>query len=482
MASLLNQLNSTLNPFSTVIGQKIEQATDANLPTEDWALNMEICDLINESSDVAKDAVKAIRKRLNQNAGKNYTVIKYTLTVLETCVKNCEKPFHVLICSKEFCNDLVKLIGPKNGPPGDVQDKVLSLIQIWADAFRSQPDLKGVSEVYEELRSKGIEFPPTDLDSLAPIYTPQRSVPEEPHSRPSSSPSNHPPPQAQQHPPSPAMHAIPTSSPGHVTPEQLVKLQSELEIVQVNLTIFSEMLAELKPGQEDPSEYQLLTELAATCKEMRGRIVELIGKVNNDEITAELLRLNDELNNAFLIYARYEKNRDPKAVQAPSAILGAALGVGPKSAAQKELIDLSGEASGGSDLTSQLSGLTMGTASSQLSKLNSVQAQSGAKDEFDLLAQSRKGSGDAAKAPSGGSTAVGSLKDNEIDEMEAWLGKSGPTSVVGGGTGDGEESLTSKEFDKFLAERAAAAENLPNVTNNSGTPRKKKAEEQDLLS
>lgn len=160
--------------FSPVFCLFLEQATDANLPAEDWALNMEICDLINESSDVAKDAVKAIRKRLNQNAGKNYTVIKYTLTVLETCVKNCEKPFHVLVCSKEFVNDLVKLIGPKNGPPGDVQDKVLSLIQIWADAFRSQPELKGVGEVYEELRSKGIEFPPTDLDSLAPIYTPQR--------------------------------------------------------------------------------------------------------------------------------------------------------------------------------------------------------------------------------------------------------------------------------------------------------------------
>lgn len=258
------------------------------------------------------------------------------------------------------------------------------------------------------------------------------------------------------------MHAA-TSSPGHVTPEQLVKLQSELEIVQVNLTIFSEMLAELKPGQEDPSEYQLLTELASTCKEMRGRIVELIGKVNNDEITAELLRLNDELNNAFLIYARYEKNRDPKAVQAPSAILGTALGIGPKSAGQKELIDLSGDASstvvgasgGRADLSSQLSGLTMGTASSQLSKLSSVQAQSGPKDEFDLLAQSRKGSGDAATkvVASGGSTAVGSLKDNEIDEMEAWLGKSGPISIA---DAEGpEESLTSKEFDKFLAERAA---------------------------
>lgn len=151
-----------------------EQATDASLASENWALNMEICDMINESSDAARDAMKAIRKRLSQNAGKNYTVIMYTLTVLETCVKNCGKAFHVLVANKEFIQDLVKLIGPKNDPPAVVQEKVLNLIQIWADAFRSQPDLNGVVQVYQELKSKGIEFPVADLDAMAPIYTPQR--------------------------------------------------------------------------------------------------------------------------------------------------------------------------------------------------------------------------------------------------------------------------------------------------------------------
>jgi VHS domain len=101
-----------------------EQATDASLASENWALNMEICDLINESSDVARDAMKAIRKRLTQNAGKNNTVIMYTLTVLETCVKNCGKAFHVLVANKEFVQELVKLIGPKNDPPAVVQEKV----------------------------------------------------------------------------------------------------------------------------------------------------------------------------------------------------------------------------------------------------------------------------------------------------------------------------------------------------------------------
>lgn len=61
---------------------------------------------------------------------------------------------------------------------------------------------------------------------------------------------------------------------------------------------------------------------------MQGRIVELIGRINHDEITAELLRLNDELNNLFLRHQRYEKNRDPQNVSAtPAAILGAAMGV-----------------------------------------------------------------------------------------------------------------------------------------------------------
>lgn len=114
---------------------------------------------------------------------------------------------------------------------------------------------------------------------------------------------------------------------GGASQDQIGKLQSELDIVSMNMTILSEMLTELKPNQESPADYKLLVDLVATCKEMQARIVDLIGKVNNDEITAELLRLNDELNNLFLRHQRYEKNRDPKtASERPSAILGAALG------------------------------------------------------------------------------------------------------------------------------------------------------------
>lgn len=58
-----------------------EQATDGSLPSENWTLNMEICDIINETEEGPRDAIKAIKRRLNQAAGKNYTIVMYTLTV-----------------------------------------------------------------------------------------------------------------------------------------------------------------------------------------------------------------------------------------------------------------------------------------------------------------------------------------------------------------------------------------------------------------
>lgn len=54
---------------------------------------------------------------------------------------------------------------------------MLGLIQYWTDAFRGRPQLATVGEVCEELRAQGVEFPPVDLDQLAPVETPTRVSP-----------------------------------------------------------------------------------------------------------------------------------------------------------------------------------------------------------------------------------------------------------------------------------------------------------------
>ena len=44
-------------------------------------------------------------------------------------------------------------------------------------------------------------------------------------------------------------------------------------------------------------------ELYTTCKEMQRRIAELLCSISSDELTADMLHINDELNNLFLRYA-----------------------------------------------------------------------------------------------------------------------------------------------------------------------------------
>uniref|UniRef100_A0A1B6CYU7 VHS domain-containing protein n=1 Tax=Clastoptera arizonana TaxID=38151 RepID=A0A1B6CYU7_9HEMI len=458
------------NPFTTPVGLRIEQATDRSLASENWALNMEICDIINDTEDGPKDAIKALRKRLQQNAGKDYTVVMYSLTVLETCVKNCGKRFHILVCNKEFIQELVKLIGPKNDPPTAVQEKVLSLIQSWADAFRNQPDVSGVVQVYHDLKSKGIEFPMTNLDTMAPIHTPQRSIPD-----------------GEVHIGVPALVAQQQgtlSSPAtpRLTPEQLSKLHADLDVVQANMAVLSEMMSELTPGKEHPSDIQLLNELHTTCKAMQHRLVELISKLANDEVTAELLRVNDLLNNIFLRYSRFENNRE-----------AIAKGI-DNEASSKELIDFTDGATGVTPkLNKHFAGLSMNEEAVMDMPAKSDRDES----EFDMFAQSRKLTYENSKTGSstyeanlkpdqmsGGLSAavvqarssasvhqtatsstpaqqtaeslIGMHKESDFDEMAAWLGEE--ASVP-------QESLTSSEFERFLAERAAAAEATPSPRN-----------------
>jgi len=92
-------------------------------------------------------------------------------------------------------------------------------------------------------------------------------------------------------------------------PEQLHKIRGDLTVTQANMAIFSEMLSELTPGLEHPEDRNMFEQLHATCRAMQTRLVELIDQVDDDKLTADLLEVNDDMNNLFLRYDRYEKNK-----------------------------------------------------------------------------------------------------------------------------------------------------------------------------
>ncbi|XP_018414085.1 PREDICTED: TOM1-like protein 2 isoform X5 [Nanorana parkeri] len=356
------------NPYSTPVGQCIEKATDGSLQSEDWTLNMEICDIINETEEGPKDAIRALKKRLNGN--KNYREVMLALTI--------------------------------------------------------------------------------------------------------------------------------------------GRLRSELDIVRGNTKVMSEMLTEMTPGQEDASDLELLQDLNRTCRAMQQRIVELISRVSNEEVTEELLHVNDDLNNVFLRYERFERYRTGRTAQNTNGVLSEVtednlIDLGPGSpAVVSPMVGNTAPAS----LTTQLGGLDMGTntVTSTLSTLpatNPVPATN-PRDDFDMFAQTRTNSladqrknvtyedpqalgglasaldvrqqntggvilSTAARRGRAGSSTLEPIDQwlitqgmipvaqaSDMDDLEEWLG----TDVKGE---ELEEGVTSEEFDKFLEERAKAVERLPDL-------------------
>ncbi|XP_066497614.1 TOM1-like protein 2 isoform X2 [Hoplias malabaricus] len=491
------------NPFSTPVGQCIEKATDGSLQNEDWTLNMEICDIINETEEGPKDAIRAIKKRLGGN--RNFREVMLALTVLETCVKNCGHRFHVLVATRDFIDGvLVKIISPKNNPPTIVQDKVLALIQAWADAFRSSPDLTGVVHIYEELKRKGIEFPMADLDALSPIHTPQRGVPEvDPASHKYKAPPQPRPVSPQKTASASATEFKPPQIPSitgpiSANPEQVARLRSELDIVRGNCKVMSEMLTEMVPGQEEASDLELLQELNRTCRAMQHRVVELISRVSNEEVTEELLHVNDDLNNIFLRYERYERYRVGRVAQNNGVLNEASeednlIDLGPGSpAVVSPRVSAAATPTPPSSLTPAAAATTT-SLSTQLAGLN-VEAESvsgtlsslstrNPNDDFDMFAQTRTSSlADQRKnvkyedpqALGGLASALDVRQQNAagipvsqssvMDDIEEWL----CADVKGDKAEDG---VTSEEFDKFLEERAKAADTaLPSPPRGEPSP------------
>ncbi|XP_014860715.1 PREDICTED: target of Myb protein 1-like isoform X4 [Poecilia mexicana] len=426
------------NPFSSPVGQLIERATNSSLPSEDWELNMEICDLTNSSEEGPRDAVRAIKKRIVAN--KNFKEIMLALTVLETCVKNCGYRFHILVTTRDFIEGvLVRAIIPRNNPPQIVHDRVLGIIQAWADAFRSSPDLTGVVSVYEDLRRKGLEFPAAQLDGY-----------------PSAQPL-----------------------------KKVKMLKTELGVVRTNLSTMSEMMSQLDPVTAKQADMELLEQLYTVCKEMQDRIVKIIPRLSEENLIEELLATNDEMNTAFTRYHRFERR------------LMNGQSTEQKSDNYINLSDLyspvsqSGMASVKSDSSLSLS--KPDSLYSLMAKLSTSESDDMLSQKINISSQQLTSDANEVTEDDPARAQGSSLQNSGLDESPAstrssspkldWMIKRGMIPINQSNVMDDvekwleledeyddyedSEGVTSEEFDRFLAERAKAAERLPSLRGSS---------------
>ncbi|KAL2650598.1 hypothetical protein R1flu_018726 [Riccia fluitans] len=175
MSERMNSLGGKMKELflvPTPADKMVEEATAENLDGPDWGRNLEICDQVNHERISGQDAVRAIKKRIMI---KHPTVQILALTLLETCVKNCDKMFSE-VASEKVLDEMVKLIDDRQTSI-ESREKALKLVEAWGESSDELRYLPVFEETYKSLKSRGVKFPGRDNESLAPIFTPPQSAP-----------------------------------------------------------------------------------------------------------------------------------------------------------------------------------------------------------------------------------------------------------------------------------------------------------------
>ncbi|XP_073297835.1 TOM1-like protein 1 [Primulina huaijiensis] len=261
----------------------VEEATAETLEGPDWATNLELCDMINHDRINSIELIRGIKKRIMLKI----PMIQYlALVLLETIVKNCEKAFSE-VAAERVLDEMVKLIDDPQTVVNN-RNKALTLIESWGESSNELRYLPVYEETYKSLKSRGIRFPGRDDESLAPIFTPPRSV--------SASESNTA--LSQQH------DVIPARS---FSAEQT---KEAFDVARNSIELLGTVLS--SSPQQDALQDDLTITLLRQCRESQYAVQSIIeSSGDNEALLFEALNVNDEIQK---VLSKYEDMKKPLVV------------------------------------------------------------------------------------------------------------------------------------------------------------------------
>nr|XP_009401116.2 PREDICTED: target of Myb protein 1-like isoform X1 [Musa acuminata subsp. malaccensis] len=269
-----------------------DRATSDALIGPDWAINIELCDIINMDPGQGKDALKILKKRLGS---KNPKIQLLALFVLETLSKNCGDNVHQQIVKRDILHEMVKIV--KKKPDLNVREKILVLIDTWQEAFGGAGGkYTQYHAAYQELRATGVEFPPR-TENTAAIFTPQ----------------THPVP----HQPATSVYenmALESSLQSDVSAFSLQDIQNARGIADV----LSEMLNALDPKNPEDLRQEVIVDLVEQCHSYKKHVMLLVNSTGDEELLFQGLALNDDIQLVLERHDNMSKGTAPS-VRAPVA-------------------------------------------------------------------------------------------------------------------------------------------------------------------
>ncbi|SOV03431.1 Class E vacuolar protein-sorting machinery protein HSE1 [Ustilago sp. UG-2017a] len=134
------------NPFEDIV----LKATSEELTSENWELNLEVCDKVSSGGEsAARNCVAAIQKRL---VHRNANVQLYALTLADAVAKNCGLTAHQELAGRSFTQTLARICLDRN-THATVKKRCYGLVKEWAGEFDDE-SLGLMKDTYESLKSQ----------------------------------------------------------------------------------------------------------------------------------------------------------------------------------------------------------------------------------------------------------------------------------------------------------------------------------------
>eukprot|EP00039_Didymoeca_costata_P018510 m.333751 g.333751 ORF g.333751 m.333751 type:complete len:444 (+) comp17213_c0_seq1:222-1553(+) len=342
----------------TPLTDLIETAVSEGHPSDDPQIRSQICSLIQSSEPGPRDAARVLKKKLN-NKTPPATLVK-SLLVLKECMNVCGTSFHAQVADKQFMDNYAKLVHGKNAVGGVIREQALELLQDWKNRFQNVPMLGNIVATHILLVQQGVEFPDLQLqDSGMPAsqtmtdeeMARQLSQQFEREAAAATQPRN---PYSQQ--PQPVYNQAPMPQRQvrveyrvmHVTPgqrvectrEQKAKIRGDLDVVEQNVRLLSELVSG-EQSDQTADVLELIDDIARTCKSMQERILQLCEHVTNEDLTGELLVVNDKINDALEKHGTFQKRQNIQSSQAAEVTRSQQSSAIPTQAATAPLLDFS---------------------------------------------------------------------------------------------------------------------------------------------
>ncbi|XP_069561045.1 ADP-ribosylation factor-binding protein GGA1-like [Brachyistius frenatus] len=289
-------------PDEVSLQSRINKATNPLNKETDWDSIQGFCDQLDNEPEGPQLATRLLAHKIQ--SPQEWEAMQ-ALMLLDTCMKNCGKRFHVEVGKFRFLNELIKVVSPKYlgaRAPDPVKNKVLEMMFSWTGKL---PDETKISDAYQMLKKQGIvkQDPVLPDDKPLPPPTPRAQsaiFDDEEKSKTLSRLLN-------------STHPEDLRAANKLIKEMVQEDQKRVEKVSKRVNAIQEvkesvsLLSQLLEGYSrescSHSNQELIKDLYQRCEKMRPTLFRLASDTeDNDEALADILQANDSLTQVINLY------------------------------------------------------------------------------------------------------------------------------------------------------------------------------------